>query len=59
VGDGRLNNLEQVILKPQNLPEQLELLAGSLPAQGRPTIPNPTTMAYQTELLPGKILQAS
>jgi len=36
--DERLTNMEQVVLKPQNLPEQLRLLADSPPAQGRHSI---------------------
>jgi len=31
-GNERLKNMEQVVLKPQNLPETLRLLADSLPA---------------------------
>jgi len=47
-----------VVLKPQNLPKQLRLLADSLPAQGCPSIPDLMTEAYQTDPLPGKILEA-
>jgi len=32
-GDERLKNMEQVVLKPQNLPEQLRILANGLPEQ--------------------------
>jgi len=57
-GDERLRNMEQVVLKPQNLPEQLRLLADSPPAQGRPFIFDPMIKAYQPDPLPGKILEA-
>jgi len=57
-GDKRLNNMEQVVLKPQNLPKQLRLLADSLPAQGHPSIFHLMTEAYEADLLPGKILEA-
>jgi len=56
--DERLENMEQVVLKPQNLPEQLRLLADSPPVQGRPSISDLMTEAYQTDPLPGKILEA-
>ena len=32
-GDERLNNMEQVVLKPQNLPELLQLQGYDLPIQ--------------------------
>ena len=57
-GVERLKNMEQMVLKPQNLPEQLHLLADSPPTQGRPSIPNHMTKACQTDPLPGKILEA-
>ena len=57
-GDERLKNMEQVVLKPQNVPEQFRLLADSPPAQGRPSIPDLMIKAYQTDPLPGKIMDA-
>jgi len=57
-GDERLDNLEQMVLKLQNLPEQLRLLADSPPAQGHPSISNLMTEAYETYPLPGKVLEA-
>jgi len=50
--------MEQGVLKPQNLPEQLRLRAESLPAQGCPSIPDLRMQAYQTDPLPAKILEA-
>ena len=47
-----------MVLKPQNLPEQLRLLADSPPAQGCPCISDRITKAYETDPLPGKILEA-
>jgi len=49
--------MEQVVLKPQNLPEQLRLLADSEPAQDGPSISNLMTEAYETDPLPGKIVE--
>jgi len=49
--------MEQVLLKPQNLPEQLRLLADRPPTQGCPSIPDLLTKAYQTDPLPGKLLE--
>jgi len=57
-GDERLENMEQVVLKPQNQPEQLRLLADSPAVQGRPSIFDRMTEAYETDPLPGKILEA-
>ena len=57
-GDERLNDMEKVVLKPQNLPKQLRLLADSPPAQGCPSITDLMTEAYKTDPLPGKILEA-
>jgi len=57
-GDERFKNMEQVVLKPRNQPEQLRLLADSPPAQGRPSISDLMTEAYETDPLPGKILEA-
>ena len=57
-GDERLNDTEQVVLKPQDLPNQLHLLAESPPTQGRPSISDLKTQAYRNDPLPGKILEA-
>jgi len=57
-GDERLNNMAQEVLKPQNLPEQLHLLADSPAMQGRPSLPELFIQAYETDPLPGKILEA-
>jgi len=57
-GDERLNNMEQVVLKLQNLPRELRLLVGSPPTQGRPSISDLMTEAHETDPLPGKILEA-
>jgi len=56
-GDERLKNMAQVVLKLPELPEQLRLLAGSPPTQGRPSISDLMTKAYETDMLPGKILE--
>ena len=56
-GDERLEITEQVVLKPQNLPEQFRMLADSPPAQGRPAIPDRMAMVYQTDRLPRDILE--
>jgi len=50
--------MEQVVLKLQNLPGELRLLADSPPGQGRPSIPDLMTEAYETDPLPGKIVKA-
>jgi hypothetical protein len=50
--------MEQVVLKSQNLLRELRLLADNPLAQGRPSIPDLMARAYDTDLLPGKILEA-
>ena len=57
-GDEQLKNIEQVVRKPQNLPEQLSSLVDSPPAQGQPSISDLLIKAYGTDPLPGKILEA-
>jgi len=57
-GDERLKHMEQVVLKPQNLPEQLRLLADGPPAQGHPSIIDIFTHAYESDPLPEEILNA-
>ena len=49
--------MEQVVLKLQNLPKELHLLADTPLAQGRPSISDLMTEAYETDPLPGKILE--
>ena len=56
--DDRSKTMERVVQRPQNLRKQLRLLADSPAAQGRPSIPDHMTKAYETEPLPGKILEA-
>jgi len=57
--DERLNTMEQVVLKTQNLPEHLGLLADSPPDQGRPSISDVMTEPNETsDPLLGKILEA-
>jgi len=56
-GDERLNNMEQVVLKLQNVPEQLHLLANSLPVMGLPSIVKRIAQASETVLLLGSILE--
>jgi len=57
-GDEILNNMEQVVLKLQNLPEQLCLIADNPPAQCCPSSSDHMNKAYETDPLPGKILEA-
>jgi len=57
-GDERLQNMEQVVLKPQNRPEQFHLLANSPPTRGLPSISDFITKAYQTDRLPGEMREA-
>jgi len=52
-GDERLKNVEQVVLKPQHLPKQLRLLADSPPTQGRLSLSDFMTEAYEANPLPG------
>ena len=57
-GDERLKNMEQVVLKPQNLQKQLRSFADSLPVQGHPSVSDPMTKPYDIDPLPGKIFEA-
>jgi len=52
-GDEILNNMEQVVLKPQNLLEQLCLIPDNPPAQCCPSISYLMNKAYETDPLPG------
>jgi hypothetical protein len=56
-GDERLKNMEQVVLKLQNVLKELCLLADGLHVQGGPFIADLMTEAYETDLLPAKILE--
>jgi hypothetical protein len=57
-GDERLKNMEQVVLKPHNLPEQLKISANAMPDQGVPPISDLVAQAYMDDPLPEKILEA-
>jgi hypothetical protein len=57
-GDERLKNLEQVVLKPHNLPEQLRISAGEVPVQEPPSISDLFAQAYMNDPLPSKIRKA-
>jgi len=50
--------MEQVVLKPHNLPEQSRISACDLPVQGEPCLSDLFEQAYQNDLLPWKILEA-
>ena len=55
--DNRLKEIEQVILKLQNLPEQSGLSAYILPTLSHPSIFKLLAQPYVTDSLPGKILE--
>ena len=57
-GDKRLKNMEQAVLKPQNIPEQLHLLADSPPMLGHPSLSDILIQAYQVDPLTDRILSA-
>jgi len=57
-GDERLKNMEHVVLKPHNLPEQLRISANDMPEQDVPSINHLFTRAYMDDPLPKKILEA-
>jgi hypothetical protein len=57
-GDERLKNMEQVVLKLHNLPDQLRILANDMPEQEVPSIAALFAQAYMNNLLPNKILKA-
>ena len=56
-GDERLNNMKQLVLKPQNLLEQLSLLVDSPPVEGCYIISNIFTEPGVIDPLPAKILE--
>ena len=57
-GDGRLKNMEQVVLKSQNQPEQLRLLADNPPTPGHSSISDFMIESYVTDSRPAQILEA-
>jgi hypothetical protein len=57
-GDERLQNMEQVVLKPHNLPEQLRISANDMPGQEAPLISDLFTQEYMDNPLPKKIVEA-
>jgi len=57
-GDERLKNMEQVVLKLQNPPKELRLLADSPHTQGSPSISVLMSDEYEADQLSRKILEA-
>jgi hypothetical protein len=57
-GDERLKNMEQVVLKPHNVPEQLKILANDVSVQDGPSISDLFDQAYEEDPLFKKILEA-
>jgi len=57
-GYERLKNMEQVVLKPHNLPEQLRISANEIPVQRSPLIFDLFAQAYKNDPLPSRILEA-
>jgi hypothetical protein len=57
-GDERLKSMEQVVLKPHNLLEELRISANDMPVQEVPLISDLLTQAYVDNPLPKKILEA-
>jgi hypothetical protein len=57
-GDERLKNMEQVVLKPHNLPEQLRISANDTLERQVPLISDRFTQAYRDDPLHNKILEA-
>jgi hypothetical protein len=56
--DERLKNMEQVVLKLQNLPEQLRIAANDMLGQEVPSIADLFIQAYMDDPLPKKLLCA-
>jgi len=50
--------MEQVVLKPHNLAEQLRISANEIPVQRSPSISDLFVQAYKNNLLPSKISEA-
>jgi len=57
-GDERLKNMEQVVLKPYNLSEQLRISANEISAQEHSSISDLFNHAYHVDPLADKILKA-
>jgi len=57
-GDERLNNMEQVVLKPHNLLEQFRIVANGIPAETHHLIDNLLDQAYHVDPLPDMVLKA-
>jgi hypothetical protein len=57
-GDETLNNMQQVVLKLHNLPEQFQISANDISGQEDPSISDLFNYSYQVDPLPGKILKA-
>jgi len=57
-GGERLKNMEQVGVKPHNLPEQLMIVANETTVQESPSIYDLFVPAYEEDPLPNKILKA-
>jgi hypothetical protein len=57
-GDEGVINMEQVVLKLHNLPEQLRISANEMPGQEVPLISDLFAQAYSDDPLPNKILEA-
>jgi hypothetical protein len=56
--DERLKNMDQVVLKPHNLPEQLRISANEMPEQEAPQISNLFAQACKDDPLVNEILEA-
>jgi len=57
-GDERLKDMEQVVLKPHNLPEPLRISANEIPVQRSPLISDLFAQAYKNDPWPSRILEA-
>jgi len=57
-GDKRLKSMEQVVLKPHNLPEQLRILANEVSVPEPPSISDLFAQPYKDDPRPNKILTA-
>jgi hypothetical protein len=57
-GDESLKNMEQVVLKPHNLPEQLMISANGIVGQEAALISDLFVQAYMEDQLPSQILNA-
>jgi hypothetical protein len=57
-GDERLKNMEHVVLKPHNRPEQLRISANDMSRQEASSISDLFAQAYEDDPLPNRILKA-